>query len=79
MGTLRCPPKRVNSSTRREVEFGWLAVSDLLRQGGRRDLAVDAKRFIEEMPTPTTDKESMAERLAAQLRDARERDRPISR
>jgi len=65
--------------TRREVERGWLAVSDILVAEGRPELAAQARRFSAQMPPPWTDRESIAETLRRNTREARIRDEPAAR
>lgn len=49
--------------TRREVEQGWWAVSDILIAEGRPGLAAQVRRFSAQMPPPWTDRESMTQQL----------------
>jgi len=60
--------------TRREVERGWWAVSDILVAEGRPELAAQVRRFSAQMPPPRTDRESIAEALRTRNREARTRD-----
>jgi predicted transcriptional regulator len=62
--------------TRREVERGWWAVSDVLVVEGRPELAAQVRRFSDEMPPPQTEKEWLAARLYARTREARAREGP---
>ena len=62
--------------TRRAVERGWWAVSDILVAEGRPELAAQVRRFSAQMPPPGTDRESIAETLQRHSRDARSRDEP---
>jgi predicted transcriptional regulator len=57
--------------TRREVERGWWAVSDILVANGKSDLAADVRRFASQMPPPMTERESIAESLRRRVLDAR--------
>ena len=57
--------------TRREVEQGWWAVSDILVAEGRPELAAQVRRFSAEMPPPWTDRESIAEALRRRSREVR--------
>jgi Relaxase/Mobilisation nuclease domain len=52
-------------TTRREVDRGWRAVSDILARQGQLDLVADVRRFAKDMSSPLTDRE----RLAAQILD----------
>jgi hypothetical protein len=65
--------------TRREVERGWWAVSDILVAEGRPELAAQVRRFSAEMSPPWTDRESIAEALRRHTREARTRDDPATR
>ena len=56
--------------TRREVERGWWAVSDILVAEGRPELAAQVRRFSAQMPPPWTDRESIAEALRRHTREA---------
>jgi hypothetical protein len=62
--------------TRRDVERGWRAVSDILVAEGKPELAAEAIRFVERMDAPRTDKEWIARRLIEASRTrAAERER----
>jgi hypothetical protein len=61
--------------TRREVERGWWALSDILVVEGRPELAAQVRRFSAQMPPPWTDRESIAEALH-NAREMRTRDEP---
>jgi hypothetical protein len=65
--------------TRREVERGWWAVSDILVAEGRPELAAQVRRFSAQMRPPWTEREAIAEALRRQTREARTRDDPIAR
>ena len=65
--------------TRREVERGWWAVSDILVAEGRKELAAQVRRFSVQMPPPRTDRESIAEVLRRHTREARTRNDPVAR
>jgi hypothetical protein len=54
--------------TRREVERGWWAVSDILVAEGRLELAAQVRRFSAEIPPARTDRESIAEALPRNTR-----------
>lgn len=45
--------------TRRAVERGWRAVSELLASQGQRELATHVRRFVDGMPPPQTEKERL--------------------
>jgi hypothetical protein len=66
--------------TRREVERGWWAVSEILVAEGRPELAEQVRRFSAEMPPPCTDREAIAERPRGHTREVRRtRDDPAAR
>jgi hypothetical protein len=60
--------------TRREVERGWWAVSDILVAEGWPELAAQARRFSAEMPPPWTDREAIAQALRRHTRERQTRD-----
>jgi hypothetical protein len=71
-GRLRVEPgKSKLVETRRVVEGGWRAISDLLVSGGQGMLAKDVERFVEQMPAPRTEKEEIASELLARARESR--------
>jgi hypothetical protein len=65
--------------TRKEVERGWRAVSDILVAEGRPKLAAQVRQFSAQMPPPWTDRESIAEALRRHTREVRIRDDPPAR
>jgi hypothetical protein len=65
--------------TRREVERGWWAVSDILVGEGRPELATQVRGFSAQMPAPRTDRESIADALQRHTRQAQTRDDPAAR
>ena len=65
--------------TRREIARGWQAISEILTRDGRHELADDVRRFADAMPPPVTEKERIAAELTARARDARLKERPLSR
>lgn len=63
-GNLRPEPgKRVLLQTRKEVERGWHALSEVLNREGQRELGAGVRQFVEAMPLPRTDKEQIARAL----------------
>lgn len=62
--------------TRREVERGWRAVSDVLVGEGRPELAAQVRSFSAQMPPALTDREWIAEALRRHTREARTRNDP---
>lgn len=49
--------------TRADVVRGWRAVCQLLLIQGRHQLANDVVRFVNQLPTPRTEKEELAQEL----------------
>ena len=70
------PGKSGMTETRRAVERGWRATINILQTQGRFDLAADVRRFVEQMPSPMTEKEKIAMALLQAGRKARILDRP---
>jgi hypothetical protein len=64
------PGKEKLLRTREEVRRAWLAVCDTLRRDGHPELAMQIRRYLEQMPRAATEKEYLAARLLA--RRARE-------
>jgi hypothetical protein len=61
--------------TRRKVESGWWAVSDILVAEGRPELAAQVRRFSNKMAPPWTDRELIAEAQRTHTLESRTRDR----
>lgn len=61
--------------TRRDIEQGWVSVSELLKLDGDTDLAGRVRQFVNEMPPAHTDREWIAVDIMRQLRSSA-RDRP---
>ena len=59
-------------STRRNVEDGWHAISDILVQQGLTQLASKVRRFVDQMAPPRTEKEQIAAILRQSARGTRE-------
>jgi len=59
--------------TRKEVLRGWLAVSDMLDRQGQPKLAASARRFVDSMRMPRTDREQMTADLIQHIRETRHR------
>jgi Relaxase/Mobilisation nuclease domain len=55
--------------TRRSVQRGWRAVSDILMAEGQSELAAQVRRFSAQMPPPLTDNDSIAEDLRRYKRE----------
>ncbi len=62
--------------TRKEVERGWRAVSEILVAEGQPELAAKVRAFAASMPPPRTDREAIAEQLLQHVRHARAREGP---
>jgi hypothetical protein len=59
-------PERSKSTllaTRKEVERGWRATSDILIAQGHPNLAAHVRRFLDQMPAVSTERESIAQAL----------------
>ena len=54
------PGRQVLLQTRKEVERGWHALSEILIGEGQRELAADVRQFVEKMPLPRTEREQIA-------------------
>ena len=65
--------------TRREVEQGWWAVSEILAAEGRKELAERTTQFVEHFPPPITEREWIAKMLRARARDTGFQDRSPAR
>jgi hypothetical protein len=78
-GNLRIEPGKARLlETRREVEQGWLAVSEILAAEGRKGLAERTAQFVEQFPPPITERERIAKMLPARARDTRFQDRSLA-
>ena len=62
------PGKATLVATRRQIEQGWRAVSEILVSQGQRGLAADVRKFVLEMPPAMTEKEFIAARWAKPTR-----------
>jgi hypothetical protein len=67
--------KRTLVETRRQVEVGWRTLAVHLAKDGHRELASDVQRFVDRMPPPRSDRESVAYELRQRIRDPRIRER----
>jgi hypothetical protein len=63
--------RQVLLQTRNEVERGWRTISEILNSEGQRELAADARRFIEKMPLPRTEKEQIGFALSRRIHQPR--------
>ena len=57
------PGESTLAATRKEVERGWRAVSNVLLSEGLPELAVQIRRLMEAMPPPMTEKEQLTQEL----------------
>jgi Relaxase/Mobilisation nuclease domain len=60
------PGKEKLLRTREEVRRAWLAVSGKLARDGYPEIAMQVRRYVEQMPRPGTEKEYIAARLLVQ-------------
>jgi Relaxase/Mobilisation nuclease domain len=65
--------------TREEVRRGWLAVRDELTRQGHSEAAAQVRRYVEQMPSPLTEKEYFATKLLERAREPRVREPEFSR
>jgi hypothetical protein len=65
--------------TRKVVERGWRAVSDILVSEGQPELAAQVERFVNTMSPPQTEKEQLAAAVLERVRELRGRDESIAR
>jgi hypothetical protein len=63
--------KRKVAETRREVENGWRAASDILAERGYSGLAAEVRHFVKHMPPPLTEKEQLANEFLRAAREVR--------
>jgi hypothetical protein len=68
-GNFRADPGRPTLlETRREVERGWLATSDILLAQGQPELSAQIRLFVDQMPQAKTSREQIAARLLQRAR-----------
>jgi Relaxase/Mobilisation nuclease domain len=60
--------KSTLASTRKDVQRGWLAASEILHAEGHPELAAAAREFIKQMRTPQTEKEQLVLKLRERIR-----------
>jgi Relaxase/Mobilisation nuclease domain len=69
-GGFRVPPGHSSlRETRKEIERGWRAASDLFFDGGDPNLARQIRKFVAQMPPPRTDREQVAAELTGYSRN----------
>ena len=73
------PGKAALVNTRKEVDHGWRAVSDILDHQGQSRLAADVGRFSTDMPLPLSDREQLAAQILKRSRDRHIDRAPLSR
>lgn len=67
-GTLRVEPEKSKLiETRRQVELGWRAATDMLVAQGDQELAAQIRRFVAQMLPVTTEKERLAAELQVRM------------
>jgi hypothetical protein len=68
-GNLRVEPcKQQLVKSRREVELGWLSMSEILAREGSHQLAKDVRQFLHQMPAAQTEREWLAAELVEGMR-----------
>jgi hypothetical protein len=65
--------------TRKAIMGGWHAIGEILMRDGQPELAAHVKRFVDEMPRPTTEKEQIAAELVERARRPPMKERPMTR
>lgn len=63
--------------TRKEVERGWRALDEILNAEGQEKLAAEVRRFASQMPTPSTEREQIADALLHRIRAPRANDQSV--
>jgi Relaxase/Mobilisation nuclease domain len=61
--TQQDPGKTRIMETRNQVRRGWRGVSEILKQSGRPELAVQTRHFAEDMPPPISEQETLTREL----------------
>jgi hypothetical protein len=68
-GNLRAEPcKQELMRSRREVERGWLSMSEILAGEGSHQLAKEVRQFLQQMPAAQTEREWLAAKLVDGMR-----------
>jgi len=68
-GDIRVKPgRRKLSETRKQVVSGFHALENRLMREGHRELALETRKFVEEMHVPMTEREWVAQRLINKLK-----------
>jgi hypothetical protein len=66
-------------NTRKDVERGWRAMSEILERQGQPALAVQVRQFTDRMPPPITEREQLAAQELDRTRDRHVRHESVSR
>jgi hypothetical protein len=69
------PAKLRLRETRRELERGWLATSEMLRSQGQNTLAEQTRNFVRSLPPARTEREWLVAGLLGRVLGNRERER----
>jgi hypothetical protein len=73
-GQIKAEPVKAKMlETRKIVERGWRAVSDILVNEGQMELAARIRSFVNQMPPSRTEREHIGLELAARLREQQTR------
>lgn len=71
------PGEGTLTTTRKDVERGWRAVSEILYAQGHRELSSDVMRFGDRMSLLRSDRAAIEQQLRKHIRNGRARERPI--
>ena len=79
-GQLRTEPGKSRlMETRKAVERGWRATTTILIAQGHSELAVEVRRFVDQMPPPWTERERLAHGILRHLDSSRTRETQVTR
>jgi hypothetical protein len=67
------------ANTRKAVVAGWRAVAKMLDSQGQRELAAHVTRFVDRMPPPRTEQESLAVRTQERSHPENDHHRGLTR
>jgi hypothetical protein len=73
------PGKSTLVATRKEVERGWRATSEILEHQGQTALAAQVRRFAAQMPPVQTEKERIRQALLDRARELHTKEKPVTR
>ena len=73
------PGKSKLMQTRREVERGWRATSDILIRQGQSALAAELRSLMDKMVPPRSEKEQIADGILERASELRVRHQHLSR